>query len=319
MSGTYGGMQTIGTIIQDQTNNRQEKPTFVTNITKVKGSHTYKAGGEVYFQGTFYTTYAGVTLTTGTGPTMQPYTNTTSLNGYGTGFGYASFLLGDYSSTSQTPQVDYRLGKAQYAFFAQDSWKVTRKLTLDYGLRYDLATAVRETYGRLGQFDPTEVNTQAGNHLGGVRYASNCNCNFYPGAYPYAFGPRLGVAYQIDKKTVFRGGWGVVYQFGDGRGSRRNHQHHGNQYGPWDQQLRQHPVAGLPAATDVARHQSKYLPLHHRHHHRHARYGGCEHVPASAPEPVERGLPAGNHQKSAGGSLLRGQPASLAARVSGPP
>ncbi len=214
MSGTYGGMQGIGTVLQDQTNNRQEKPTFTANITKVKGSHTYKLGGEAYTQGTLYTTYAGVTFTTGTGPTMQPYTNTTSLNGYGTGFGYASFLLGDYTSTSQSPQVDYRLGKAQYAFFAQDSWKVTRKLTVDYGLRYDLATAVRETYGRLGQFDPNEVNTQAGGHLGGVRYASNCGCDFYPGAYPYAFGPRLGIAYQLDKKTVFRGGWGVVYQFG---------------------------------------------------------------------------------------------------------
>ena len=54
MSGTYGGMQTIGTVLQDQTNNRQEKPTFTANITKVKGSHTYKAGGEVYTQGTLY-------------------------------------------------------------------------------------------------------------------------------------------------------------------------------------------------------------------------------------------------------------------------
>lgn len=213
MSGAYGGMQNIGTANQNQTNNRQNKPTFTANVTKVSGSHTYKAGGEVYFQGTLYTTYAGVTFTTGTGPTTQPYTNTTNLNGFGTGLPYASFLLGDYTSTSQSAQLDYRLGKAQYGFFGQDSWKVTRKLTLDYGLRWDLGTPVRETYGRLGQFDPTEINTQAGGHPGGVRYASNCNCDFYPGAYPYAFGPRLGIAYQLDQKTVFRAGWGVVYQY----------------------------------------------------------------------------------------------------------
>ena len=57
------------------------------------------------------------------------------------------------------------------------------------------------------------MDTSAGGHLGGVRYASTCNCSFYPGAYPYAIGPRIGVAYQIDPKTVLRAGWGVVYQF----------------------------------------------------------------------------------------------------------
>src|SRR6185437_7002710 len=43
-------------------------------------------------------------------------------------------------------------------------------------------------------------------------YANTCNCSFYQPAYPYAIGPRIGVAYQIDPKTVIRGGWGFVYQ-----------------------------------------------------------------------------------------------------------
>jgi hypothetical protein len=213
LSGAYGGMQTIGTSGQTQTNNRESKPTFVASITKVSGSHTYKAGGEVYFQGNFTGTFAGVTLAGGANATTQPYTNTTALNGYGTGYGYASFLLGDYNSTTQSPELDYRNGKAQWAFYLQDSWKVTHKLTIDYGLRYDLGTPVKETYGRLGQFSETLANANAGGHPGATIYASTCGCPFYAPAYPFAIGPRLGVAYQLDRKTVLRGGWGVVYQY----------------------------------------------------------------------------------------------------------
>ena len=46
---------------------------------------------------------------------------------------------------------------------------------------------------------------------GATQYASTCGCQFYQQSYPYAIGPRIGVAYQIDPKTVLRGGWGVVY------------------------------------------------------------------------------------------------------------
>jgi hypothetical protein len=214
-----GGMQNIGTVSQLQTLYQQEKPTFNANVTKVHQNHTFKAGAELYYQGYVLENFAGVTLTTGVGPTSQPFTPTVSLNNFTQGFGYASFLLGDYTSTAQSPQVNYRLGKYQFATFVQDSWKVNRKLTLDYGIRWDLASQGKETYGRLGEFDPTAPNANAGGHPGATRFASTCNCDFYPHAYPYAIGPRIGVAYQIDPKTVFRGGWGVVYQYAtDGAG-----------------------------------------------------------------------------------------------------
>ena len=74
-------------------------------------------------------------------------------------------------------------------------------------------TPEHEQYGRLGQFDPTVANPNAGGRLGGYRYASTCNCQFYKSAYPYGIGPRIGAAYQIAPKTVLRGGWGVNYQF----------------------------------------------------------------------------------------------------------
>ena len=210
---SYGGMQNIGTAGQIQTLNYDEKPSVSANATWIKGSHTFKAGAELYLEGIIGGTFSGVTLATGTGPTSQPFTPTNSFNGFSQGFGYASFLLGDYSSTLQTAHTDPREGTQQWGFFVQDSWKVTRKLTLDYGLRWDYATPNHEQYGRLGQLNTTLTNANAGGHPGATQYAATCGCQFYQNAYPYALGPRLGIAYQIDPKTVFRAGWGINYQF----------------------------------------------------------------------------------------------------------
>lgn len=208
-----GGMQAVGTSGQGQTHNYEEKPSFTANATWVHGNHTIKGGAEVYLEGVLNGSFAGVTLATGTGPTSEPFTPTTALNGQSMGFGFASFLLGDYSSTTQTPQLNYRQGNQEWGIFLQDTWKVTRKLTVDYGLRWDFATTYKEQYGRLGRFDPTVPNADAGGTLGGTIYASTCNCPFYQKPYPYAIGPRLGVAYALNDKTVFRAGFGINYQF----------------------------------------------------------------------------------------------------------
>ncbi len=120
----YGGMQAIGTSGQIQSLNYEEKPTFVANTTWVRGSHTYKFGAELYLEQTNTGAFSGVTFATGVGPTSDPFTPTNSYNGYSTGFGYASFLLGDYSSITQTPQENTREGNQQWALYVQDSWKV---------------------------------------------------------------------------------------------------------------------------------------------------------------------------------------------------
>ncbi len=216
--GVLGGMQNIGTSGQIQTLNYEEKPTYSGSLTYVRGAHTYKAGVDFYFQNNLNGSFAGVTLASSTAPTSEAFTPTNSLNGQSMGFGYASFLLGDYgtaagTATTQTPQENYRQGQLVYAMYLQDSWKVTRKLTLDYGLRWDFAGQYKEQYGRLGQLSASVPNADAGGILGGTAYASTCNCSFYPKTYPYAIGPRIGVAYQITPKTVFRAGYGINYQF----------------------------------------------------------------------------------------------------------
>jgi hypothetical protein len=225
----YGGMQNLGEAIQ--TLNHEEKPSYTANLTWIRGKHTYKLGAELYLEQTYNGSFSTVTLTgtstslingafTNPGATAQPLNyGAYNLNGFSQGFGYANFLLGDYTSTSQTPQENYRQAQKVWGLYAQDSWKVTRKLTLDYGLRWDYSTPFREQYGRLGQLSETLANANAGGHPGATIYAGTCGCTFYQPTYPYAIGPRLGAAYQLDSKTVLRAGWGVNYQFSGGTGA----------------------------------------------------------------------------------------------------
>jgi hypothetical protein len=126
------------------------------------------------------------------------------------GFPYASFLLGLVNNGVVNPPADVRTGKRFLAFFAQDTWKVTRKLTLDVGLRYDYDTYPREQYGRMPTLAPALANPTVGGRPGATIYEATCNCSFGKN-YPWALGPRVGVAYQITPKTVFRAGIGIAY------------------------------------------------------------------------------------------------------------
>jgi len=193
-----------------------DKPTGVASVSINRGNHSYKAGGEWRLD-----TFANINTFGVSGvynfsaaETGLPSTQGQNLQGGTVGFPYASFLLGAVNNASisnpQTPQ--YR--KMAWGFFAQDTWKVTRKLTLTYGLRYDYQPSPHELHQRTSEFAPTIPNPSAGGLLGATLYAGSgpgrCNCNLTD-TYPYALGPRLGAAYQINTKTVLRAGWGVSY------------------------------------------------------------------------------------------------------------
>ena len=214
---SLGGMQQMGNSLV-HTYYLQQKPSFNANSTVIHQNHTFKFGGEVYFQGTITNPPSAVGLSFNANATGLPFTPTAGLSGQNIGFPFASFLLGDLggsattAAATQIAPTDYRVGKSQWAFFAQDTWKVTRKLTLDYGIRYDYGGYAREEYGRSANFSPNVANPSAGNHPGAVIYEATCNCQFASN-YPFGIGPRIGAAYQLDSKTVLRGGWGVVYSF----------------------------------------------------------------------------------------------------------
>ncbi|HXP84873.1 MAG TPA: TonB-dependent receptor [Bryobacteraceae bacterium] len=191
------------------------KPTANTSLTWVRNNHTFKFGGEMMVDGyqMFNETYSMGWLTYGPNETGLPALNGVSLAST-VGFPYASFLLGAVDNGySGVPAVTH-MGAHSLSGFAQDSWKVTRKLTLDYGLRWDFSTYLKDGNGTYEIFSPSTPNPVAGGRLGaiiGEGYGGGrCNCQFAKN-YPFAFGPRLGVAYQITPKTVLRVGAGVSY------------------------------------------------------------------------------------------------------------
>jgi hypothetical protein len=212
-----GGMMSMGPGVgAAQSLTQQMTPAFQASLTDVRGNHTFKYGTEIRI---FGYPYHSLVATNGlfnfsANQTAQPYVqSSTVVNGATSGvigFPYASFLLGLVNTGTVNPPSDVRTGKHFISFFAQDSWKVTRKLTLDYGLRYDYFTAPKEEYGRLPSLSPTLANPTVGGRPGGIVYESTCNCSFAKN-YPYAFGPRLGLAYQFLPKTVLRMGVGIAY------------------------------------------------------------------------------------------------------------
>jgi len=216
-SNSQGGMNTMGPAA-GQVRAVEGKPTFNASVSWVKGNHTYKFGSEGRLEGFYDYTFTGTTgnFTIGADQTGNPYFSDAGVNiaGGAVGFPFASMLLGRVTSYNLTALSALRGGRKYISGFAQDTWKVTRKLTLDYGLRYDFSTYSREQYGRAPGFSATTPNPTAGGHPGASIFEGygpgRCNCDLAHN-YPYGFGPRLGVAYQIDSKTVFRGGIGVTY------------------------------------------------------------------------------------------------------------
>jgi hypothetical protein len=195
------------------------KPTATVSLTWVRGNHTMKAGGEMVVEGFpgYNKTYANGWISFGQPESGLPSTNGQSGLSAQPGFNYASFLLGGVAGQVNgfigIPSKS-RLGNKAMSGFVQDTWKVTRKLSLDYGLRYDFQTYLKEQYGRIAYFSPEAINPTAGGRRGGVAFEGggpgHCNCDIAHN-YPYAFAPRLGAAYQINSKTVFRGGIGLSY------------------------------------------------------------------------------------------------------------
>jgi hypothetical protein len=206
--GAYGFAGAVTTL--------EEKTNFVASLTWVKNNHTFKFGGETRIEGYPNNNFIDTNGSFGfsAAETGLPYLNATGPAGTnGTiGLPYASFLLGLVDNYNVAEPADAKLGKHSLAFYAQDDWKITRKFTLEYGLRYDFANAQQEQYGRFGTFDPSVPNTQDGGRLGGVIYGATCSCdNSFAKNYKLGFGPRLSGAYQLNSKTVIRAGGAILY------------------------------------------------------------------------------------------------------------
>src|SRR5205085_9767187 len=129
------------------------------------------------------------------------------------GFAYASFLAGQTNAGYISATVAQQYSDKSFAWYVQDSWKVTRKLTLDYGLRYDFQTYMKERDGLQQNVAFYTPNPAAGGQPGGTIFEGyapghcNCECSH---SYPCAFQPRLGLAYPIHSNTVLRAGRAIT-------------------------------------------------------------------------------------------------------------
>lgn len=194
----------------------QDKPTAVASAVWIKGNHSYKFGGEWKFDNFTNRSTGNVagTYAFSVAQTAMPALQGVALSGGNAGFNYASFLLGNANTASVSNPQDPQYRRPTWGFFAQDTWRVNRKLTLDYGIRYDVQPASTELHDRIAMFDPNAKNPAAGNLLGATRYAGTgpgrCNCDLTK-TYPFAFGPRLGMAYQFAPKWVARAGFAISY------------------------------------------------------------------------------------------------------------
>ena len=202
--------------------------TLLDNLVWNKGKHSITVGGQVEFLQYNYvyatggttpltmtlalTETAGLKASSNSAPT---YTATSA-----TGNAYASFLIGEVDKASYTEYLQTETGSRwrAYAGYVQDNWKLTPRLTLDAGVRYDFYPPLREVHDAQSFFNPNLANPVTGIN-GAVQYAgtgtNTCNCDTPIKNYHKNIAPRFGFAYQIDSKTVLRGSYGIMFTHGN--------------------------------------------------------------------------------------------------------
>jgi hypothetical protein len=145
-------------------------------------------------------------------------TQFTGLNPFGSsstsGNDIASFLLGLPASGTMGQSLHLALERKYVAGFVQDDWKVSRKLTLNLGVRYEIEIPPTDRYNNQVYFDFKAVAptlASAGLNYAGAMHPTDSSTRSPVNTYYHQFGPRFGYAYQLREKTVLRGGYGMFW------------------------------------------------------------------------------------------------------------
>ena len=173
----------------------------------VKGHHTMKAGIQLWKQQ--INGHAGLdTLTFGFSNATTGIPGATWANQVG--FGFASFLLGAVDSASKGVPFDLYGRRGYVESYFQDDIKVTSRLTVNLGVRWEQAQPFHEKYGHWGNFNLTLTNTQY-NLPGALEFLKSPGDSFERNKDWKEFAPRIGVAYHLTNHAVIRGGYGIFY------------------------------------------------------------------------------------------------------------
>lgn len=180
-----------------------------------KGRHDLKFGGEIRAlgmnasggqQGAFTFNFSQ--------NTYEPYqTDANFMNNVSpfVGFAFANMELGAVTSGSQGVPVSLYGRRKEYALFAQDDYKVNRKLTVSMDLRWDVTGAYHELHGQWANFDLNAKDPNFGGIRGANVWLKHPGDSFETVADYHQFGPHLGFSYQTTSKSVLRASYGLMY------------------------------------------------------------------------------------------------------------
>ncbi len=219
---------------------------FIQNVSITRGTHAFKFGVEVKPIGfpIYQVPYPHGEINFSRQQTAEPVPGTLSST---TGDSFASFLLGaiNWGQISTTNYISST--RKSYDGYFQDDWKITPKLTVNYGLRYELWSPIGEQFARQSNFDfntltleipsgpnqdaalPPNINTPY--TFGGVTYPAlfpnikvcrGCVSQYLIPWDKHDFGPRLGFAYSFAPKMVLRAAYGIFYGGEEQQGGNPN-------------------------------------------------------------------------------------------------
>ena len=192
---------------------RNENYDLIGSLTKIIGTHTIKAGGE--FLRTIEN-YVQSNNPTGSFNFDQNFTSSNPLNPNG-GSGLASFLLGYPASGGAGTPAPLAGEQLNWGAYVQDDWKVSKSLTLNLGLRWNAILPWTERHNRESFFEPGVINPvlqQAGlsyNGALGLVASADRSSRYNVNPDYKQFAPRVGLAYQVTRKTVLRAGYGISW------------------------------------------------------------------------------------------------------------
>ena len=174
---------------------------FIDSVSWVTGTHAVKAGADLMMP--MKNQFMDVPATRGSLRFRNAFT----------GNSVADYLLG-YVADLQLSNVWVVEQRHQaQMFFVQDDWKVNSRLSLNIGMRYDFMTPALEASNAQTNFIPSGAGSLVFAKDGSLQDRGLVNPD------RNNFGPRVGVAYKLDDKTVVRGGWGIFYNLFDRVGS----------------------------------------------------------------------------------------------------
>ena len=198
-SGIYSFFTWGGFIVVD--NRWADTSALSADVTKIKGAHTLKIGGQIYLQD-----LNGL-------PQFNPGTTSVNNSAYA-GDEWANFLLGDIAKfTFQEALRDSPYNWYQ-GYYATDTYTVNRKLTLTAGLRWELPGAVSEKHNSATVLLPNTSATVNGATAAGILALTNSTAYGSRGVNPnlyHLFSPHLGAAYRLNNSMVVRAGYALAY------------------------------------------------------------------------------------------------------------